>query len=100
MSAWFILNAIGFYQVVPGNPVYTIGRPLFDRVEINVGEGKTFTVITKNNSAENRFVQEVYLDGKRQDGLFVHHRDIMKGSTLEIVMDNIAGNDFVGLPPE
>ncbi len=91
MSAWYILNAIGFYQVAPGNPVYTIGRPLFDRVEIDVGEGKTFIVITKNNSEENRFVQEVYLDGKRQDKLFVHHRDIMNGSTLEMVMDNTPG---------
>ncbi len=97
MSAWFVLNAIGFYQVAPGNPVYTIGRPLFDRVEIDVGEGKIFTVITKNNSAENRYVQEVYLDGKRQDGLFVHHRDIMKGSTLEIVMDSIPDVDVIGM---
>ena len=92
MSAWFILNAIGFYQVAPGNPVYTIGRPLFDRVEMAVGEGRTFTVITKNNGEENRFVQEVYLDGKRQHNLFIHHRDIMKGRTLEIVMDNIPDN--------
>jgi predicted alpha-1,2-mannosidase len=88
MSAWFILNAIGFYQVAPGNPVYTIGRPLFDRVEIAVGGGKTFTVITRNNSEENRYVQEVCLDGERQQNLFVKHRDIMNGSTLEIVMDN------------
>jgi len=96
MSAWFILNAIGFYQVAPGNPVYTIGRPLFDRVEMDVGERKTFTVITKNNSEENPYVQEVYLDRKRQDNLSVHHRDIMKGSTLEIVMDNTPGPDLTG----
>lgn len=86
MSAWYILNAIGFYQVAPGNPVYTIGRPLFDRVEMDVGKGKVFTIITKNNSHDNRFVQEIYLDGKRQNSPFIHHRDIMKGSVLEMVM--------------
>jgi hypothetical protein len=53
-------------QVAPGNPVYTIGRPFFDRVEMAVGGGKTFTVITRNNIKENRFILEVYLDGKRQ----------------------------------
>ncbi len=94
MSAWYILNAIGFYQVAPGHPVYTIGRPLFDRVEIAIGEGKTFTVITKNNSEENRYVQEVYLDGERQHDLFVHHRDIMNGRTLEMVMDSTPAMDF------
>ena len=30
MSAWYILNAMGFYQVCPGKPVYSIGRPLFN----------------------------------------------------------------------
>lgn len=93
MSAWFILNAIGFYQLAPGNPVYTIGRPLFDNVEIDVGEGKTFSVIIENNSEENCFIQEVYLDGKRQDHMFVHHRDIMNGSTLKIVMDKTPAID-------
>ena len=94
MSAWYVLNAMGFYQVAPGNPVYTIGRPLFDRVEITVGPGKTFTLITRNNNAENRYVKEVYLDGKRQNDLFLHHRDIMNGSTLEIVMDSIPDLNF------
>ena len=28
MSAWYILNSMGFYQVCPGKPVYSIGRPL------------------------------------------------------------------------
>lgn len=93
MSAWYVLNAIGFYQVAPGNPVYTIGRPLFDRVEMDVGKGKIFTVVTKNNSPENRFVQEAYLDGKRQKGTFIHHRDIMEGSTLEMVMGNTPDMD-------
>lgn len=40
MSAWYVLNAMGFYQIAPGNPVYSIGRPLFDKVTINLPEGK------------------------------------------------------------
>ena len=34
MSAWYIMNSIGFYQVCPGKPVYSIGRPLFDEVSL------------------------------------------------------------------
>jgi predicted alpha-1,2-mannosidase len=94
MSAWFILNAMGFYQVAPGNPLYTIGRPLYDRVEITVAPEKVFTVVTRNNSADNKYVQEVYLDGKKQDNLFLHHRDIMNGSTLEMVMGAQPAKDF------
>ena len=39
MSAWYVLNAIGIYQLAPGNPEFLIGRPIVDRASIKVGEG-------------------------------------------------------------
>jgi predicted alpha-1,2-mannosidase len=86
MSAWYIMNAMGFYQVTPGNPVYTIGRPLFGKVEIPLANGKTFTIVTENNSNENKYVQNVMLNGKKLDALFFTHDDIKNGSTLTITM--------------
>ncbi|MBA6152804.1 glycoside hydrolase family 92 protein [Gelidibacter gilvus] len=88
MSAWYILNAMGFYQVAPGNPVYTIGRPIFDKVEIPLDSGKNFTIITENNSPENKYVQAFYVNDVKQNGLFFKHSDIKNGSTLKIVMGN------------
>ena len=44
MSAWYILNSMGFYQVCPGKPVYSIGRPLFEEVTINLPDRKTFVI--------------------------------------------------------
>ncbi len=86
MSAWYILSAMGFYQVAPGDPTYTIGRPIFDKVEIPLENGKTFTVITENNSSENKYVQEVYLNNQKMTDLFFSHADIKTGSTLKIIM--------------
>lgn len=86
MSAWYVLSAMGFYQVAPGLPVYTIGRPIFDKVEIPLKSGKGFTIITKNNSEENKYVQEVYLNGEKHTSMFFTHEDIKAGSTLEILM--------------
>ena len=86
MSAWYILSAMGFYQVAPGNPIYTIGRPVFDSVEISLEKNKNFTIITENNNAENMYVQEFYLNDVKQKNLFFSHSDIKKGSTLKIVM--------------
>ncbi|WP_420601920.1 GH92 family glycosyl hydrolase [Flagellimonas sp.] len=88
MSAWYILNAMGFYQVTPGKPEYVIGRPLFDKVEIPLGSGKVFSIITHNNSSENKYVQSAQLNGKELDGLFFTHDDIKNGSTLAITMGN------------
>jgi len=86
MSAWYVLSAAGFYQVSPGNPVYTIGRPLFDEVDISLDNGKIFKVITENNSAENIYVQKAFMNGKELDSLFFNHSDIKAGSTLKLVM--------------
>ena len=77
---------MGIYQVAPGNPIWTIGRPLFHRAEIEVARGRTFTVLTRNNSRVNRYIQEVRLNGKIRTDLFLQHQEIMQGGTLEITM--------------
>lgn len=88
MSAWYILNSMGFYQVCPGKPVYSIGRPLFDEVTIPLQNGKTFTVITKNNSKENKYIESATMNGKSLTTPFFTHNDIVSGGTLEIIMTN------------
>lgn len=88
MSAWYILNSMGFYQVCPGKPVYSIGRPIFDQTVINLPEGKTFTIVTKNNSADNKYIESATLNGKPLDKPFLEHKAISAGGVLEITMTN------------
>ena len=88
MSAWYILNAMGFYQVCPGKPVYSIGRPLFDQVTIHLPNNKTFTVKTVNNSKDNKYIQSVVLNNSPLTTPFLNHKDIAEGGTLEITMTN------------
>lgn len=85
MSAWYVLSALGFYQVCPGIPVYAIGRPMVDKATIPVAGGN-FQIIVKNNSPENKYVKEAKLNGKVLDSLFFPHADLVKGGTLEIEM--------------
>lgn len=85
MSAWYVLSALGFYQVCPGIPVYAIGRPMVDKATIPVAGGN-FEIIVKNNSPENKYVKEVKLNGKVLDTLFFPHADLVKDGTLEIEM--------------
>ena len=89
MSAWYILNAMGFYQVCPGKPGYSIGRPLFNKATVNLKDGKKFTVIAKNNSRENKYIQSMVLNGKPLDEPFFTHQDIVDGGTLELTMGKV-----------
>ena len=86
MSAWYVLNAMGFYQVCPGKPVYSIGRPLFDEAAIRLQNGNTFTIIAHNNSRDNKYVRKIILNGEELAAPFFNHQDIVNGGTLELTM--------------
>lgn len=86
MSAWYILNSMGFYPICPGDVRYSIGRPSFDKVEISLENGAVFTVIAKNRSMANPYVQEVFLNGEKLKESFIKHSDIEAGSTLTFTM--------------
>ena len=86
MSAWYILSSVGLYQVDPVGGRFVIGSPLFDKATVNVGGGKTFTVVAKNNSDKNIYVQSARLNGKTLKNSYVDFNDIRRGGTLELVM--------------
>lgn len=87
MSAWYILASSGFHPVAPGNTRYELTSPAFDKVVIQLdpkyASGKTFTIIAKNNSAENIYIQRAKLNGKPYDKCYIDHADIAKGGVLE-----------------
>ncbi|MFT6204881.1 MAG: putative alpha-1,2-mannosidase [Spirosomataceae bacterium] len=86
MSAWYILNAMGFYSFCPGTTTYSVGRPLFDKVSINLPDGRKFHIVAKNNGSENLYIQSLQLNGKAIDKPFFEHSDIINGGTLEFEM--------------
>ena len=86
MSAWYILSSVGLYQVDPVGGRFVIGSPLFDKATVNVGAGKKFTVVAKNNSDRNIYVQSARLNGKALKNSYIEFNDIRHGGTLELVM--------------
>lgn len=86
MSAWYILNSMGFYQLCPGKPEYSIGRPLFDAVTIRLPQGKEFRIVAKNNSAANKYIESATLNGKPLSVPYFTHQQLMEGGMLQVVM--------------
>jgi putative alpha-1,2-mannosidase len=59
-------------------------------VEINLQNGKVFSIVAKNNSAENLYVQSVKLNGVQPlTNHFLPMNDILKGGVLEFEMGAI-----------
>ncbi|MEG1037621.1 MAG: GH92 family glycosyl hydrolase [Mucinivorans sp.] len=86
MSAWYILNAMGFYQVNPAGGEFVFGSPIFKSVKLKVPGGKTFTIRCENFAPENIYIQSVTLDGKAYDKGSISYRDIMRGAELVFTM--------------
>ena len=95
MSAWYILNSMGFYSFLPGSGEYSIGRPLFDEVKINLSNGRQFTVKALNNSPENKYIQSVELNGKKLENPFFDHQDVIEGGVLQFKMGSQPKKDLV-----
>ena len=88
MSAWYILSAMGLYQVEPCGGIYQLGSPVVEEAVLNVGEGKTFTIRTHNNSDKAIYVKEVRLNDKPYPYTHLRYDDIVKGGTLDFYMSN------------
>ena len=86
MSAWYILSALGFYQVEPAGGHYYFGSPIIDEATLNVGKDKSFTIIAHNNSAENKYIQSVKLNGEPYKLSYINFSDISNGGKLEFEM--------------
>lgn len=88
MSAWYVLSALGIYEVNPVSGMYVIGSPVIDDATLNVGGGKTFKIDVKNNSRINKYVQGILLNGKPYSKSYILYSDIIKGGTMTITMGN------------
>lgn len=88
MSAWYILSAMGLYQVAPCGGVYVIGSPIVEEAKLNVGGDKTFTIRTHGNSDKAIYVNSVKLNGKPYPYSYIRYADIMTGGELDFYMSN------------
>ena len=93
LSAWYVLNAMGFNPVAPGENVWHIGSPVFNEIEIKLDpqyhlrkKKKTFTIIAENNSVKNIYIQSATLNGQPLDRAWITHEELISGGTLRLVM--------------
>lgn len=86
MTAFVVFSSMGFYPITPGKPEYTIGSPVFEKVTIDLPNGKKFRMIAKNCSVTNKYIQSAKLDGKVLNVPSFTHDQLTAGGTLELEM--------------
>lgn len=88
MSAWYVLNTLGFYPVTPASNTYIIGTPTFEKAIIQLENGKQFIISAEEISKTNYFIQKAQLNGEDHPKSYFSHSDLMKGGELNFTMSD------------
>lgn len=93
MGAWFVMSAMGLFEMDGGasvKPIYEIGSPIFKKITIHLDPkyypGGKFVIEAKNVSEENMYIQSAKLDGKPLNKPWFYHSDLIDGGSLVLQM--------------
>jgi len=85
-SAWYVFSAMGFYPVCPGTDQYVLGTPLFQKTTLVLENGNEIKINAPNNSASNRYVNSLNVNGKNYSKNWLSHEELMQGAVLDFDM--------------
>jgi len=85
-SAWYVFSAMGFYPVCPGSDEYVLGAPLFKEIRLELENGNTVEISAPDNSAENRYINNMTFNGKTYTKNWLSFAELMKGAKIVIRM--------------
>ena len=86
MSAWYVMNALGFYSYNVGSNEYVISSPKYDKAVVHLDNGRDLTIIANNNSDKNVYIQSCKVNGVPYEKLYFTHEMLMSGMTVEFEM--------------
>lgn len=85
-SAWWLFAALGFYPLQMGSDQLVIGSPLFTQATVHLDNGRTLVISAPRNSAGNRYVVGVSVNGKPWHSTAIAHRLLAQGGRIEFEM--------------
>lgn len=93
LGAWYVIASMGLFDMkglADREPSFALGSPLFDKITIRLNpayyDGKEFVIETKNNKAENPYVQQYSLNGRTLTDTRIPFAAITAGGRLEMEM--------------
>jgi predicted alpha-1,2-mannosidase len=86
LSAWYVLSALGLYQVNPANGVYVFGSPVMDNATLTFGNGKVLQVTMLHNGKTHPYIQRITLNGNNYTETYISYAALLAGGQLVIEM--------------
>ena len=81
-SAWYVFSGMGFYPVCPGSNQYVIGSPYFDKVTLNLENGKQVTI---NREGLGCYIQKMTVNGRDYSRNYLEHEQLTSGCDIRFI---------------
>ena len=98
MSAWYVMSALGLYNVCPGQNEICLSAPLFAEAVIRLGEGRTFTVTAEHPEAG--YIASARLNGSAYAKSFIDAGALLAGGRLDFVLAATPSRAFGTAPAD
>lgn len=101
MSAWYLFSALGFSPLMPGSGQLLLHPPKFERIEIDLDDGRTLTVEAPGADAETpRYVSSVTFDGQSRSAVWLDVDRLREGGTLAYALTDMPDREGWGTRAE
>lgn len=85
MSAWYILSALGIYQVAPTGGRFVFGSPMVDRAKISIG-GHVLEIVVHGQGKDRPYIRRAVFNGSPLTRSYLDYAELAAGGTLEFWM--------------
>jgi predicted alpha-1,2-mannosidase len=85
MGSLYVFLTAGIFPFA-GQDFYYLHGPSASKMEFHLANGKTFSIVGKNVSPENIYIQLASINAKLLDSPLIRHADILGGGVLEFTM--------------
>lgn len=87
-SAWYVFSALGFYPASPASCQYAVSSPLFNKVILHLPSGKNVEISTKDNCADNVYIDKLTVNGKKYTKNYFTHEQLSSGAKIAVTMSS------------
>ena len=84
MSAWYVMGALGLYQIAPGDPRFELHSPLFHAYRIHLPNGNEVKVRSTGDRNGARVIGSTELNGVKGLVEDIAYSTLMKGMDLKL----------------
>ncbi len=82
MSAWYVMAALGLYDVCPGAGNFNLMAPLFPKITINLENGKKWVIEAKKASRNSKYVNKVLLNNQPYSLTYLSANTLNEGGKI------------------